>query len=334
MKKNLIKNQNLRNVKKGVAIAALSSLLLINHINSKLNNDKEIQIYSKNAVENEELNYKVKRTDSNKTYKKEDLLLMVENLGENPEYYFVDGTNRDIDLPYIKLQQPNGIEIDSQKTTYTAITDPEHEIIFRSNIYHDAKETENPILGRDGTIYLNQSGNIPMATINEIGIMTNFLLPEKYQDKIELSRQDLENIQKIYNENYAWIYLANNDCYNINDLFLVEYNNQYHIFNKQEKTYLQLNLYTNDYAHVYTSITDLDLGLKIENGNNRLTSSIKELDYELTASAENINFCNLTDYLTESQIERGFINREEAARIEIELSNKNNKNRLRKLNNN
>jgi len=303
------KGNRMKKLKKGLLLGSLLCCLIINE-NQNMKNIKDKSRDSK--LEN------VLISETNETYTKEELILMVENIGMFQKYYFVENTKRE--PQYISTSILNeDISINLEKTVYESITNPNHEIVFNSNIYMDNEEEK--IIGRDGTIYLNQTGILPASNFNENGILTNFTLPEKYQEKNELTKRDLLEIETIYNNNYINQYLIENDQFDIDTLFLIEYDGQFLIMDKNSITYTKLNPISKTYSHVYSSISIPTLGLRKDDEQYiRLCSTMKEEDYELVHSLGNIKYYELKSYLTEEQIKRGYINREEVSSIEAKLS--------------
>lgn len=312
------KRRKVNGMKKGALVAGISTFILLNALNL-LNNNQELEIKS-SKVKAKKASIELDASED-KIYNKKDLYLFVENLGENPRYYFVDGSNRDLETPFIREEHANGIAIDLQKTIYYSITDPEHQITYHYNIYRDLNLKEEPILGRDGTIYLGPSGNIPASNIDENGLMTNFEWPLDYEEQEVFTKKDLEKIENYYNQSYEYLYKIKNDKFAIKNLGLVRYKNEYYIIDKASKTYLFINPETLEYSYTMPCVTDSTLGVLVKNGETALsmTSSIESVNNEFIKMGNDAVYCELSDWLSKEQLDKGYLSREEIATIEAQL---------------
>jgi len=299
----------------GLILASVLSALNLKHDNQDLK-VREYELKSKKTRTELDISEK-------ETYRREDLYLFVENLGENPRYYFVDASNRDFDVPYIKLKQNNEITVDLYRKTYQSITNPDHELVYQSNVYYKRDEEKETIIGGDGTIYIGLSGNIPVSSIATNGFMTNFEWPLNYETKQEFTKTELKLIEEYYNKNYEYLYKVKNDQFAIKDLGLLVCDNECFVVDEASKTYLALNPENQEYVYSMECVLDQTLGVLAKNGEvYNMTSRIATVNTELIKRNEAFSYLPLKPFLSKDQINKEYLSKEEIAIIETQLNNK------------
>lgn len=308
--------RNVKEIKKGVLTAGIFSFIALRALNFNHHDDELI-------IKSDELRAKKGRIEldesENKTYRKQDLSLFVENLGTNPCYYFVDGSDRDIELPYLRLEQENNISIDLQKKTYQSITDPNHSLIYSSNIFRDSN---CQILGRNGTIYVGKSGNVPVSNIQANGFMTNFEWPIDYENQEEFTKDDLKKIEDYYNQSYEYLYRVKNDKFAINNLSLVRVCDEFYVVDEASKTYIHNNPEVHQFQYVMECVSDPTLGVLANNNEPiRMTSPDPIVDAEFILN-DSFSQYKIQDWLSTSQLNQGYLTREEIALLESQLNQK------------
>lgn len=291
-------------------------------IESLENENKELEYHLQQVIsEKQSQKDQIKILLTRRIYRKEELLLAVDNATKEPSYHFILKTNYLMDgniEEQCKLFS-NGVSYDFEVNNqdYFYITNAEESFSTFMCGYMGYADSSFWLEGYVGTVFLESSSCISNNDYEINAIIKDFPLPDEYQNKITFTYQELKEIEEIYNTVYNWQNAWTDKEYDIEHLSLIKYGDKYIFVRNSElnddrnlesfRGYsVDYDLYRHQYTTIYPCITNQQIGLTYyANGKWKLTSNNDSLQRELDKACEEefLVYSDITVILSPEQLQ-------------------------------